>query len=53
MSFDDIIVKITSFDELIHYISNIDTYNEPNTITIYHIHVGSKTFISHYIKHNH
>jgi hypothetical protein len=51
MSFDNSIIKIKSVDELLDYIckDKYDTYSkskEPNTITIYHIHIGAKTYIS-------
>lgn len=64
MSFDNSIIKIKSYDDLLNYIckDKCDTYsksNEPNTITIYHIHIGAKTYIlqditdTTYVKHNH
>jgi hypothetical protein len=61
MSFEDSVIKIKSFDELLNYIckdkyDKYDKYNEPNTITIYHIHIGAKIYISQgttSLKHNH
>lgn len=52
MSFEDSIIKIKSFDDLLNYIckdkcNKYSKNNEPNTITIYHIHIGAKTYISH------
>ena len=45
MNFEKFIITCKTIDELKHHILYLDKYNEPNTINIYHITIGSKTYI--------
>ena len=59
MSLSDYVIKISTFPELFNYILYKNKDTEQNAmpitmpITIYHIHVGSKTYIAINNVHNH
>ena len=40
------IVSCKTIEDLLYYILYVDKYNNPFTINIYHIHIGSKTHIA-------
>jgi len=46
MSFAAFLKTFKTFNEFLTYILRLDNYRESNTINIYHIHIGSKTYVS-------